>query len=106
MKKERVADGIYKRTTDAGSSSFICRFKVDGKTYERGLGSTKDTTLREAKLRYAQIIAGFKKPRADEKTFGDLIDRAADDITEVRAWKNPASERALPNSVPLIIVVS
>lgn len=90
VKTERVAEGIYKRTTDAESSSYFCRFKVNGKSIVRGLGSTKEVSLRDAKLRYAEIVSTYKDP-TPKHLMKDLLPQAMDDIEEVRMWKHESS---------------
>lgn len=93
-KKTKVADNLYIYETAKGSRSWVFRGTVDGKRIERGLGSEKSLTLKEAKRAAAAVLLETPKAeRMKEETFGSVYEDAIADIARLKQWKRGDTER-------------
>lgn len=93
MEKKKVADNLYIYTR-GDKSYYVFRGTVGGKRIERSLGRVDQMGIKDAKYKAAEVLTTEQPKRPDEVAFGDIFQKAMDDIALVRQWKHESQTRA------------
>ena len=95
--KERVAPNLYLVTRENGRRFYVVRFKINGKTLERSLGSAEELSLRKATARAGYTIMEAQgnvqdlEKKRSVPTFKEALPKCLADIERVKQWRNPKS---------------
>ncbi len=94
MSNKQIAPNLILQTRSNGNKFYSARFKKNGKTIERSLGSVNSLSLKEAKLALAQLMLNFDEGQDKPKslTFKEAAVLALKDIAAVKQCKNGKSE--------------
>lgn len=93
MDKKKVADNLYIYTRN-DVSYYVFRGTVGGKRIERSLGRVDQMGIKDAKYKAAEVLTTAQPKRPEDVTFGDIAQKALDDIALIRQWKHESRVRA------------
>ena len=104
----KLPDGFYADENGlylyvrGNSRTWVYRSTVDGKRIKRGLGSTKEVSLAQARQKVLAIkLNGLKDTSSGRTKFKNFYLEAIEHIKEVKQWKHPKSESQWKSTIAM-----